>query len=141
MRGRLFFARFFFFIPGVSAKDVGRCISLLLLSVLLGGCVKFTNQRGIEVAWQDEVVAELEKGQSTRAEVLALLGPPSQVIALQDETVLYYLFEDADGEGMLLLVYNNIEIRTHYDRAIFFFDEDDVLTDFSTRVRARDSVF
>ncbi len=115
-----------------------RLVLILLAGILLSGCVQFSNQRGIEVGWQDEVVARLEKGSSTRADVLALLGPPSQVIALQDETVLYYLFEDADGEGMLLILYNNIEIRTHYDRAIFFFDDNDVLTDFSTQVRARD---
>ncbi len=115
-----------------------RLLLISLASLVLSGCVQFSNQRGIEVGWQDEVVARLEKGTSTRADVLALLGPPSQVIALQDETVLYYLFEDADGEGMLLILYNNIEIRTHYDRAIFFFDDNDVLTDFATQVRARD---
>jgi outer membrane protein assembly factor BamE (lipoprotein component of BamABCDE complex) len=85
------------------------------------------------------VVARLQKGESTRADVLALLGPPSQVIALEDETVLYYLFEDAEGDGLLLIVYNNIKIQTHYDRAIFFFDENDVLSDYATQVRARDS--
>jgi outer membrane protein assembly factor BamE (lipoprotein component of BamABCDE complex) len=114
---------------------------LLLLTAVafLSGCVQFRNQRGIEVAWQDEVVARLQKGESTRADVLALLGPPSQVIALEDETVLYYLFEDAEGDGLLLIVYNNIKIQTHYDRAIFFFDENDVLSDYATQVRARDS--
>ena len=112
---------------------------LLLISLPLSGCIQFSSQRGIEVAWQDEVVARLEKGTSTRADVLALLGPPSQVIGLEDETVLYYLFEDAEGDGVLLIVYNNIEIQTSYDRAIFFFDENDVLSDYATYVRARDS--
>ncbi len=116
-----------------------RVLLLALGSLVLSGCVQFSNQRGIEVAWQDEVVARLEKGRSTRGDVLALLGPPSQVIALEDETVLYYLFEDAEGDGLLLLVYNNIEIKTHYDRAIFFFDENDLLSDYATKVRARDS--
>ena len=116
-----------------------RFLLLLLAGLVLSGCVQFSNQRGIDVAWQDEVVARLQKGSSTRADVLTLLGPPSQVIALKDETVLYYLFEDAEGDGLLLIVYNNIEIKTHYDRAIFFFDENDVLTDYATHVRARDS--
>ena len=105
---------------------------------LLAGCVQFNARRGIKVAWQDEVVAKLDKGQSTRADVLSLLGPPSQVISLKDETVLYYLFEKAEGQGVILIVYNNIDIKTHYDRAIFFFDENDVLSDFATKVRAHD---
>ncbi|MEE4190643.1 MAG: outer membrane protein assembly factor BamE [Halieaceae bacterium] len=120
-------------------STISRMLLLLTAVAFLSGCVQFRNQRGIEVAWQDEVVARLQKGESTRADVLALLGPPSQVIALEDETVLYYLFEDAEGDGLLLIVYNNIKIQTHYDRAIFFFDENDVLSDYATQVRARDS--
>lgn len=105
---------------------------------ILAGCVQFNSRRGIEVAWQDQVVANLEKGRSTRADVLELLGPPSQVIALRDETVMYYLFENAEGDGLILIVYNNIDIETHYDRAIFFFDADGVLRDYATKVRAHD---
>jgi hypothetical protein len=70
--------------------------------------------------------------------VLDALGPPSQVIALDDETVLYYLFEKAEGEGMILILYNRIEVETRYDRAIFFFDKNDLLTDYSTRINRHD---
>ena len=115
-----------------------KLLILCLCLPLLAGCVKFNSRRGVEVAWQDRVVANLEKGRSTRADVLELLGPPSQVISLRDETVLYYLFEKAEGDGVILIVYNRIDIDTHYDRAIFFFDEHDVLSDFSTKVRAHD---
>ena len=111
---------------------------LVLLTLLLGGCVQFKAQRGIEVAWQDEVVGSLERGRSTRADVMALLGPPSQIISLEDETALYYLFEKAEGEGAILILYNTIDIGYRYDRAIFFFDENDVLTDYSTKIHAHD---
>jgi outer membrane protein assembly factor BamE (lipoprotein component of BamABCDE complex) len=111
---------------------------LLLAAITLSGCVQFNARRGIEVAWQDQVVEKLQKGRSTRADVLALLGPPSQVIALRDETVLYYLFEKAEGEGAILILYNNIDINYRYDRAIFFFDENDILSDYSTKVHLHD---
>ena len=71
-----------------------------------------------------------------RRDVLALLGPPSQLISLGDETVLYYLFEHSEGEGLILLLYNRMEIETRYDRAVFFFDGNDVLTDYATRTHA-----
>ena len=116
-----------------------RCIAILLITTLgLAGCVQFKARRGIEVAWQDQVVAKLEKGESTRTDVLNLLGPPSQVISLEAETVLYYLFEKAEGEGVILILYNSIDIGTRYDRAIFFFDEHDVLSDYSTKIHAHD---
>ncbi len=113
-------------------------ITVLLSTSLLAGCVRFKSKRGVEVGWKAEVVEQLKVGESTRGDVLDLLGPPSQVISLGDETVLYYLFEKAKGEGMILIIYNTIKINTRYDRAIFFFDENDVMTDFSTRIHGED---
>ena len=111
--------------------------SLLALGVsLVAACAQFDSQRGVEVNWHANVTDTLVKGQSTRSEVLALLGPPSQVIALNDESALYYLFERSEGEGLVLIVYNRMRIDTRYDRAIFFFDESDVLSDFSTHINA-----
>jgi outer membrane protein assembly factor BamE (lipoprotein component of BamABCDE complex) len=119
-----------------------RLLSCSLITLLclgwLSACVQFKSKRGVEVAWQRDVVEKLIRGQSTRADVLDALGPPSQVISLQEETVLYYLFEKAEGEGMILILYNRIEVDTRYDRAIFFFDENDLLTDYSTRIHLHD---
>ena len=110
----------------------------LLLVSLLTGCAQYQNNRGVEVSWQDSSLATLQKGQTTRKQVLELLGPPSQVISLGDESVLYYLFEKSRGEGLILIVYNRMKVDTQYDRAIFFFDDNDVLTDYSTHIVADD---
>lgn len=107
---------------------------------LLASCVQVKTKRGVEVAWQSEVVDKLVKGKSTRQDVMDMLGPPSQIISLEDETVLYYLFEKAEGEGMLLIIYNRMEIDTRYDRAVFFFDKNNLLTDYSAKVHAHDGV-
>jgi outer membrane protein assembly factor BamE (lipoprotein component of BamABCDE complex) len=111
---------------------------IIICASVVTGCVRFKSKRGVEVAWQGQVVEQLKTGSSTRRDVLDILGPPSQVISLDEETVLYYLFEKAEGEGVILIVYNTIKIDTRYDRAIFFFDENDVLTDFSTRVHTHE---
>jgi outer membrane protein assembly factor BamE (lipoprotein component of BamABCDE complex) len=113
-------------------------LTILLCLGLLSACIQFKSKRGVEVAWQTAVVDKLVRGESTRADVLDALGPPSQVIALEDETVLYYLFEKEKGEGMILIVYNRIEVDTRYDTAIFFFDENDLLTDYSARIHKHD---
>ena len=113
-------------------------ITLTVCATLLGACAQFESKRGVEVNWQDTVTNELVNGTSTRKDVLTLLGPPSQVIALGGETALYYLFEHSEGEGLILIVYNRMRINTRYDRAIFFFDEDDTLTEFATRLSPAD---
>lgn len=114
-------------------------IAMTLCASLLGACAQFESNRGVEVNWQTTVTDTLTRGTSTRAEVLALLGPPSQVIALDGETALYYLFEQSKGDGLILIVYNRMRIDTRYDRAIFFFDEKDILTEYSTHIVAPDA--
>ena len=104
---------------------------------VLASCAQYDNKRGVEVVWQPDAVKSLVPGKSTRSDVLQLLGPPSQVISLDDETVLYYLFEHSKGNGLILIVYNRITVNTQYDRAIFFFDENDVLTDSATRIQGQ----
>ena len=100
----------------------------------LMACAQYDNKRGVDVNWQDSVTNKLVKGETTRKEILALLGPPSQLISLDEETVLYYLFEHSRGEGLILIVYNRMKIDTRYDRAVFFFDENDILSDYSTHI-------
>jgi outer membrane protein assembly factor BamE (lipoprotein component of BamABCDE complex) len=119
-------------------KRLPAIILLSLAFALLGGCVQFESKRGVEVNWKKAVTDKLVKGRSARRDVLEVLGPPSQVIALENESALYYLFEHSDGEGMILIVYNRIQIDTRYDRAIFFFDENDVLTDYATHLYPTD---
>lgn len=119
-------------------RSVRLWIILLLSISVVPACVQVKTKRGVEVAWQTDVVDKMVKGRSTRKDVMDALGPPSQVISLERETVLYYLFEKAEGEGLILIVYNRMEIDTRYDRAIFFFDENNVLTDFSAHVQAHD---
>jgi len=109
-------------------------IAAVFCAIALQACVQYESKRGVEVSWQSSVTQQLARGESTRKDVLALLGPPSQVISLEDETVLYYLFERAKGDGLILILYNRMKVDTRYDRAIFFFDENDVLTEYSTRI-------
>jgi len=114
-------------------------LAALLCIGLLPACVQYENKRGVDVNWQSSVTGKLVKGETTRKDILALLGPPSQLIALAEETVLYYLFERSDGEGIILIVYNRMRIDTRYDRAVFFFDKNDVLTEFSTYIHEPES--
>ena len=106
--------------------------SLIALMMLTGGCAQYENKRGVLEQWQGGSEQDFTRGKTSRQDVLEALGPPSQVIALGDETVLYYLFERTEGDGLILIVYNQFKTNTRYDRAIFFFDADDHLTDYSS---------
>ena len=115
-------------------KQIRPVLTAALCAILLCGCVQYQSKRGVEVKWQSVITEQLSRGKSTRGEVLALLGPPSQIISLEDETVLYYLFERTKGDGYILILYNKFQVDARYDRAVFFFDENDILSDYSTHI-------
>ncbi len=107
-------------------------MTLALLLAAVASCAQYDNRRGVLQHVEPADITQFTAGETTRQDVLARLGPPSQVIALGDETVLYYLFERSRGNGFVLVVYNRFTVDTRYDRAIFFFDAEDRLTDFSS---------
>ena len=110
----------------------------LLIALVAGlpACAQYSDKRGVEVTWDAAAIEQLQKGKTTRHEVLTAFGPPSQVISLGDETVLYYLYEKSAGEGLILIIYNRFDVETRYDRAVFFFDANDVLTEYSSQISA-----
>ena len=84
-----------------------------------------------------ESTADFVRGETTRAELLERLGPPSQILSMESETAFYYVLESIHSKGMILLVYNTTSETADYDRAVFFFDDDGVLTDFAVTVNGR----
>jgi hypothetical protein len=86
--------------------------------------------RGVENTWRNPSIPAPIVGQTTQAQILDRYGPPSQIIGLDQQTVFYYLTERNRGSGTILIVYNWLNEKVTYDRAIFFFDTDGVLADY-----------
>ena len=101
------------------------------IATALAGCTRTQSERGIAPTWRELPADAVSVGSSTKAEILALLGPPSQVITHANGEIFYYLHERAETRGLVLVVYNTSQTNTDYDRAIFFFDEEGVLSEYS----------
>jgi outer membrane protein assembly factor BamE (lipoprotein component of BamABCDE complex) len=114
-------------------KTCLRFFFLLALCALapLTGCMSKRGEMGVRNYWRDPSLPAFEKGRTTESDVMKALGPPSQVIALQDQTLFYYLREQSQTSAMFLLVYNQTRQQINYDRAIFYFNKDSVLADFA----------
>jgi len=103
-----------------------------LLACVLPGCVTETKTQGVQNLWRGESAPVFRRGQSTQQDVLAALGPPSQLISLGDQTVFYYLLEQTRSHSEVLIAYNQTHAIVVYDRAVFFFDAKGRLTEFAT---------
>ena len=114
--------------------------SVLLASLALAltcSCINSRSERGVDPRWHDLGPEAFEPGQTTRTEVLTALGPPSQILSLEEGTAFYYLLEETRSKGMILAVYNRREEQTTYDRAVFFFDDDELLSDYAVSATER----
>ena len=103
-------------------------LSLVALFLAVSGCVVSSTRAGVSNMWRDENV-RFAVGKTTQSEVLKRLGPPSQIIDLENRLVFYYLLENEDSLDQIFIVYNRSTVEIIYDRAIFFFDKNGVLTE------------
>ena len=113
---------------------MGRIQLLVLVAFVAVGCINSRSESGVANVWRSPDLPTFEVGKTTRSEVVAALGPPSQLITLDDGVVFYYLAQSRHTQGMILLVYNQTRERVSYDRAIYFFDAQGVLEDYALSV-------
>ena len=106
-------------------------ISFSLLLFVLCGCARWTADRGVENSWRKEDVPVWKPGVTTETQVVKTLGPPSSIISLKNYTVFYYMREHQQGNGFILIIYNNVKNDVRYDRAVFFFDNKGILSSYS----------
>ena len=108
-----------------------RIFILIILLFLSSGCSIYGNQRGVINKWRDQSLPQFQKGVDTQTDVVQTLGPPSQIIGVNDEVVFYYLSERASGKSVILILFNWHSEKVLYDRAIFFFDQKGMLKEYA----------
>lgn len=119
----------------IKLKDKFKPLLFLSLLISMTSCFTLSDQQGVDNLWREESKIEgLEEGRTTQNDVIQLFGPPSQIINLDKGTVFYYLLQEKKGRGMFLLLFNFKNEVVSYDRAIFFFDNNGVLTDYGFSV-------
>jgi hypothetical protein len=111
-------------------------LAALFLLPGLAGCLGKRGEMGVRNSWRGSPPPAFEKGRSTQSDVMRALGPPSQVIALQDQTLFYYLREQSRTKAVFLIIYNQVREQITYDRALFFFSKEGTLVDFSYSAEA-----
>lgn len=123
-------------------------VPLLLGALLLGlgsGCVLARYHEGNRLP--TERVERIEPGVTTKAQILDWFGPPQNYgedsliermivdgappegswAPERLQNVLAYEFHEGRARGVLLFLFNYMELRVHSDRLVVFFDEEDVV--------------
>ncbi len=125
-----------------------------LLLLLLPGCLFVGGSARFGAPVSREAAASIEPGRTTKAQLLALLGPPTEfkrpelgsvlvddelrlsgvlATARRSENALTWQYDSVSSAGTALLLYNRMSSSTATDLLVVFFDEKDVVTSFAFR--------
>ena len=112
-------------------------IAIFSLFISMTACFTVSDQQGVDNLWREEWrVEDIEVGKTTQNDIVQVLGPPSQIIDLDTGALFYYLLQYRKGSGVFLLLFNFKKAKVNYDRAIFFFDNEGVLTDYGFSIES-----
>ena len=107
---------------------LGRCLlGFLVIVSLLQGCAFSRGTLGDEV--QSEVIATIQKGTTTKEEVLHLLGAPDRLLALNGRDVFQYYRYDAKAGSLLLIILNFTRISIKRDDLFVILKRDGIVED------------
>ncbi|MGE3977539.1 MAG: hypothetical protein AB7F94_08110 [Nitrospira sp.] len=107
---------------------LGHCLlGFLVIVLLLQGCAFSRGTLGDEV--QSEVIATIQKGTTTKEEVLHLLGAPDRLLALNGRDVLQYYRYDAKAGSLLLIILNFTRISIKSDDLFVILNRDGIVED------------
>ena len=131
-----------------------RRLLALLPALLLSGCLYVSASGVFGSALDPAAVSQIVPGESTKGQVLDLLGPPEEFVrsevlgALGDETArvsgavalgnraqdaFTYQLDTLSARGSLLILYNYVRAQTESDLLVIFFDEEDLVREVSFR--------
>lgn len=117
-----------------------RCLfGFLVVVCFVPGCAFSRGTLGDEL--QSEVLATIQKGTTTKEEVLHLLGAPDRLLALNGRDVLQYYRYDAKAGSLLLIVLNFTRLSIKSDDLFVVLDRDGVVEDVISSKRTENLKF
>ena|SRR5215475_3875055 len=129
-------------------------LALALAALALSGCVmarQYVNQ-----PIDEQKIATIQRGVTTKTEILALLGPPQEIDARELTAIgvsfepfynsagepppierivaaryFRYVYLRGNGSGLILVLFNYFEFDQKSDNLVIFFNGDDRVQDFA----------
>jgi len=127
-------------VGGRSMKTVRDAIVILSMISVCVSCAMFGKSKeyhGFDATWLDRFTP----GTTTAAEVLAVFGAPSHMVKLSNGNAYVYERSVSKGTGIWLVLLSFGNYETQYDRVVFFFDNEDILTHYGLSMNAGDSSY
>lgn len=100
---------------------------LVLVGMLVSGCAFSRGSLGDQ--FQDDKIAAIKKGQTTRSEVISALGAPDRIIPLTGRDLYQYYHYDLKAGGLLLIIINFSRVTLKSDDLYVVLSKDGIVDD------------
>ena len=107
---------------------VGHCVlGFVMAALLFQGCAFSRGTVGDDV--KTEIVAAIQKGTTTKTEVVNLLGAPDRLLQLNGRDVFHYYRYDAKAGSLLLILLNFTRLSVKSDDVFVIVNRDGIVED------------
>ncbi|HMS86351.1 MAG TPA: hypothetical protein PKD12_22140 [Nitrospira sp.] len=107
---------------------IGRVVlALLAIGILCQGCAFSRGTLGDDI--KAEAVSLIQKGITTKAEVLSLMGAPDRLLQLNGRDVFQYYRYDAKAGSLLLIIFNFTRMSIKSDDVFVILNRDGLVED------------
>lgn len=115
-------------------------IALALVIALVSGCAAIGRNRDYR-PMEEKNLAQVIPGKTSAAEVMALFGPPSQIVKLTNGNVYIYdsSLSKALGFWFVLVTFANYD--TQHDRIVFFINNQDLVTHYGSSFKSNSAAY
>jgi outer membrane protein assembly factor BamE (lipoprotein component of BamABCDE complex) len=102
-------------------------LGFVMAALLLQGCAFSRGTVGDDV--KTEMVATIQKGTTTKTEVVNLLGAPDRLLQLNGRDVFHYYRYDAKAGSLLLILLNFTRLSVKSDDVFVIVNRDGIVED------------
>jgi outer membrane protein assembly factor BamE (lipoprotein component of BamABCDE complex) len=102
-------------------------LGFVMAALLLQGCAFSRGTVGDDV--KAEMIATIQKGTTTKTEVVNLLGAPDRLLQLNGRDVFHYYRYDAKAGSLLLILLNFTRLSVKSDDVFVIMNRDGIVED------------
>jgi hypothetical protein len=104
-----------------------RLLGFVIVALLFQGCAFSRGTIGDDV--KTEMVATIQKGTTTKTEVVNLLGAPDRLLQVNGRDVFHYYRYDAKAGSLLLILLNFTRLSVKSDDVFVIVNRDGIVED------------
>jgi hypothetical protein len=118
-----------------------KCIfGLAILIMLLSGCAVIGKGKDFRPL-EEKALVQVNPGTTTASDITKMFGAPNQIIKLSNGNAYIYYRSQSKALGIWLVLVTMVNYDTQYDRIVFFFNRNDILTHYGSSFQSEKAAY